>query len=344
MPVEAVTLAAHPVEQTSEYVGVVKSRRSTNVQPQVEGFVTRIMVRSGDEVRPGKALMEVDPSMQQAAVANLESVRVAREADLKYAQQEAARVEKLFQAGASSQSELEQAQTALQTAQAQLKALEAQLRQQRVALGYHRVTAPTAGVVGDIPVRIGDSVTKSTVLTTIDQNAGLELYINVPVGEAENLKVGLLVHLLDDQGQNRSTERISFVAPSVDGGTQSVLAKATMEQSTGYRTEQFVRARIVWSELPALTVPVVAVNRVNGQYFAYVAESGDGGQMVAHQRAVEMGPVIGNDYVVKSGLKPGEKLIVSGVQKIGDGAPVEVTAPTASPSPSAPGAPAGKGE
>ena len=73
---------------------------------------------------------------------------------------------------------------------------------------------------------------------------------------------------------------------------------------------------MVWTEAPGLTVPVVAVNRVNGQYFAFVAESGPGGQTVARQRAVELGAVVGNDYVVKSGLKAGEKLIVSGVQKI----------------------------
>ncbi len=184
VPVEAIVLAEHPVEQTTDYVGTVKSRRSTNVKPQVEGFVTRILVQSGDRVQPGAALMQIDPSMQQAAVSNLESVRAAREADLLYAQQDASRLRKLFDAGASSRSELEQAQTALSNADAQLKAIEAQIRQQKVSLAYYGVTAPTAGVVGDIPVRVGDSVTRSTVLTTIDQNAGLEVYISVPVQQA----------------------------------------------------------------------------------------------------------------------------------------------------------------
>src|SRR5262249_38079566 len=177
MPVEVVTLAEQPVQQTSEYVGTVKSRRSTTVQPQVEGFVTRILARSGDRVRPGTPLMEIDAGMQQAAVASLESQRAARQADVDYARQQATRMKTLLEAGASSQSELEQAQTALQTSEAQLKAIEAQIRQQKVALGYHTVTAPVAGVVGDIPVRVGDSVTRSTVLTTIDQNAGLEIYV-----------------------------------------------------------------------------------------------------------------------------------------------------------------------
>jgi RND family efflux transporter MFP subunit len=341
MPVEAVTLALRPVEQTTEFVGTVKSRRSTTVQPQVEGFVTRILVRSGDRVRPGTGLMLIDAGMQQAAVANLESQRAARQADLVHAQQQATRMKTLLEAGAASEAELEQAQMSLATSQAQLKAAEAQIREQRVALAYHRVSAPVAGVIGDIPVRVGDSVTRSTALTTIDQNAGLEVYINVPVQEAPRLKVGLPVDLVDDSGQVIGRETLTFVSPSVDAATQAVLAKASLGQSGVLRTDQFVRARIVWTEAPALTVPLVALNRINGQFFAYVAESGDGGALVARQRAVTPGAVVGNDYVVESGLKPGEKLIVSGVQKIRDGAPVAIGPPAAPASPAAPG---GKGQ
>jgi RND family efflux transporter MFP subunit len=337
MPVEVITLAQRPVEQTTEFVGTVKSRRSTTVQPQVEGFVTRILVRSGDRVSPGTALMQIDASQQRAAVASLESQRAARRADLEYAQQQATRMKTLVEAGAASQAELEQAQTGLSTAAAQVKAIEAQIQEQQVALGYHRVTATTAGVVGDIPVRVGDSVTRATVLTTIDQNAGLEVYLNVPVNEAPRLKVGLPVHLMDDKGQVVSTEALSFVSPSVDPATQSVLAKAGLEKAGAFRTEQFVRAQIVWTEEPALTVPLVALNRINGQFFAYVAEPGEGGATVARQRAVEPGPLVGNDYVVKSGLKAGEKLIVSGVQKVRDGAPVQVGAPAPPPAAAAPG-------
>ena len=119
--------------------------------------------------------MQIDAGMQQAAVATLESQRASRQADVQYARQQSTRMKTLLEAGAASQAEKEQAETAVQTSEAQLKAVEAQIREQRVALAYHGVTAPVAGVVGDVPVRVGDSVTKSTVLTTIDQNAGLEV-------------------------------------------------------------------------------------------------------------------------------------------------------------------------
>jgi RND family efflux transporter MFP subunit len=344
MPVEVVTLAERPVEQTTEFVGIVKSRRSTTVQPQVEGFVTRILVRSGARVAPGAALMEIDPRMQEAAVASLESLLAVRKADLQQARQQATRMKTLLEAGASSQAEMEQAETALATAEAQAKAIEAQLREQRVALAYHMVSAPTAGTVGDVPVRVGDRVTKSTLLTTIDESAGLELYINVPVQEAAKLRVGLPVRIVDDRGSVLATELLSYVSASVEGATQSVLAKATLETAAGLRTEQIVRARIVWSEAPALTVPIVALNRTGGQFFAFVAETGEAGASVARQRAVEPGSVVGNDYVVKSGLKPGDRLIVSGVQKIGDGAPVTILDAKATGSPTPEAAPGSKGD
>jgi RND family efflux transporter MFP subunit len=321
VPVETVILRPHPVEQASEFVGVVKSRRSTTIQPQVEGFVTRILVRSGDRVQPGTPLVQIDSSMQTAAVASLESQRVSRAAALRLAEQEAARTKTLLQAGAASQAEMDEAETALSTARAQLEASEAQVRQQRVALAYHQVSSPTTGVVGDIPVRVGDSVTRSTALTTIDQNAGLEVYVNVPVQEAEHLRVGLPLRLLDGDGRPIITTEVDFVSPAVDARNQSVLAKAKLERAEGLRTEQFVRVRMVWAEAPGLTVPLVAVNRVNGQYFAFVAAH-EGGRTVARQRVVELGAVVGNDYVVKSGLSAGEELVVSGVQKIADGVPL----------------------
>jgi RND family efflux transporter MFP subunit len=327
MAVEVMTLANTDVEDVSEYIGTVKSRRSITIQPQVEGFVTRILARSGDRVRAGAVLMEVDAGRQEAAVANLEAQRAARDADLEYWRQQSQRLRTLLDAGAVSQQELDQALATLRAGEAQLAALDQQIKEQRVELGYHRVVAPAPGVVGDIPVRVGDRVTSSTVLTTVDDNQGLEVYLQVPVHQAPSLSVGLPVRLVDDAGATIVSTKITFVAPSVDPQTQSVLAKAALETPGSLRTDQYVRARIVWRSTPGLTVPIVSVTRVNGRYFAFVAESADGAT-VARQRAIEVGAITGNDYVLLSGLSAGDRLIVSGVQKIGDGAPV---APTAAP-------------
>ncbi len=322
MPVELLTLAEHPVEQASEFVGTVRSRQSTTIQPQAEGFLTRILVKSGDRVSAGTPLFEIDSASQQALVANLESARVAREADVTLAKQRADRARALLAAGAGTQQDLEAAESAQKTAEAQLKAFQEQIKQQKNELNYYRVVAPAAGVVGDIPVHTGDRVTRATRLTDIDSNAGLEIYISVPVQQAPNLKLGLPVQVLGDAGASTTTEKITFIDPTVDDTTQTVLVKAGVVNTKGLRTDQFVRTRVVWSNNPAMTVPITAVLRISGQYFVYVATAERGG-LVARQRQVVLGSIIGNDYVLVSGLTAGDRLVVSGIQKIGDGAPIQ---------------------
>jgi RND family efflux transporter MFP subunit len=333
--VEAVTLATKPVERTGNFVGVVRSRRTTTLQPQVEGFVTAIHVKSGERVRPGAVLMQIDAEPQQALVAGLESQRAAREADLAFVRQQAERIKTLLAAGAASQQEHDQSISALRAGEAHLRTLDEQIRQAKVELAYYRVTAPTAGVIGDIPVRVGDRVTRSTVLSTVNDDAGYEVYVNVPVQHGPDLRLGLPVRLLDEGGRIISTNPIAFVAPSVDDATQTVLVKTAIgENMARFRPEQFVRAQIVWKAEPGLTVPIVALTRINGQFFAFLVESDAKGATLARQRAVQIGPVVGNDYVVASGLAAGDRLIVSGIQKIGDGMPVRV----AEASPPAPAA------
>jgi len=320
--VETIALEPTPIERTTEYIATLKSRRSTTLQPMVEGIVTGISVRSGDRVRAGDTILEIDANRQKASVASLESLRAARQSDLAFARREAERQKSLFEAGAASAQDAEQAQTEMETAEAQLKAVEEQIREQSVELSYYRVIAPTAGIVGDVPVRVGDRVTSSTPLTTLDTGGGLEVYLRVPVRNAVELRVNLPVRIVGEDGSVLAETALDFVSPQVDEATQTVLAKAPLPDAAGFRTEQQVRVRVVWSKDAGLTVPVVAVSRVGGRSFAYVAESVEGGT-VARQRTLRLGPIVGNDYVLLDGLAPGDRLIVAGIQKIRDGAPVD---------------------
>jgi RND family efflux transporter MFP subunit len=320
--VKVVTVESRPIEQTSEFIATIRSLRSTTIQPEVEGIISNILVKSGDRVQVGTPLVQIDQDRQQAAVRSTEANRAGVEADVQYWTQQLKRLDALVQAGAISRQEFDQAQNSLRTAQAQLAALDAQVRQGRVQLQYYRVVAPQAGVVGDIPVRKGDRATNSTVITTIDQIESLEAYIQVPLDRATQLRIGLPVQLLDDQGKVAATNPITFVAPRVDPATQTVLVKSLLRQvPKPVRVQQFVRARIVWHSVEGITVPVTAVTRINGQYFCFVAEPAGQG-LVARQKPLQVREIVGNDYVVTSGLKPGDKLIVSGIQKIGEGAPV----------------------
>lgn len=322
--VKLLKLTPAPIEDASEFIATLRSRRSTTVQPEVEGQITRIFVKSGDVVKVGAPLVQINPARQLASVLSSEASREGVEADVAYWRQQVKRLESLVEAGAISRAEFDQAQTSLRQAEARLSALNAQVKEGRVQLEFHRVDATQAGVVGDIPVREGDRVTTSTVITTIDENVLLEAYVQVPLSRSPEARVGLPVQLLDAEGKVLATNPITFVAPRVDDTTQTVLVKSILKQEPpSVRVQQFIRSRIIWRTVQGLTVPITAVVRISGQYFCFVAEPGQQGGLVARQKPIEVGEVVGNDYVVRNGLKEGEQLIVSGIQKVGDGAPVK---------------------
>lgn len=323
MPVQVRTTKPARVPESTEYVATLKSRDSAVVMPQVDGIITEISVHSGERVRAGAPLMQIDPSKQQATVGSLEDAHAAQLAQVKWAQQNYDRVSGLANAGVVSRQDLDQARASLDAAQAQLRSLEAQVREQQVQLHYYRVVAPRSGIVGDIPVRVGDRVQTATLLTTIDQPGSLEAYIYVPVEKAPLLKVNLPVEIIDSAGKTLAKNRITFISPSVDNTTQTVLAKATIPNNDdALRTAQFIRARLIWGNLDKPVVPVVAVSRIGGLYFVFVAESDPKGGYVVHQKPLQVGQIIGNDYVVLDGLKAGDKVVVSGTQFLIDGAPV----------------------
>jgi len=187
------------------------------------------------------------------------------------------------------------------------------------------VVSPTNGIIGDVPVRVGDRVTVSTLLTTIDDPGNLEVYLNLPVNRAQSVKVGQLIQVLDDAGNVVAETHVDFISPEVDTTTQSVLVKGTLKNSAGaLRTSQFARARIIWGVHQGPVLPVLAVSRINGQFFAFVVDASVKPPL-AHQKIVKLGELKNNQYAVTSGLVPGDHVVVEGGQNLVDGAPVTET-------------------
>jgi RND family efflux transporter MFP subunit len=323
MPVKVQTAKAQKVDDTTDYVATVKSRDSAVVMPQVEGIITQIFVHSGERVADGAPMMQIDPAKQQATLKSQESATAAQVAQVKWAQQNYDRVSGLANAGVVSRQDLDQARATLDAAQAQLQSLGAQVNEQQVQLHYYQVVAPRAGVVGDIPVRVGDRVVTTTMLTTVDRPGSLEAYIYVPIEKSSQLKMNLPVEIVDGSGNSLATSHITFISPQVDTATQTVLAKATIANANdSLRTAQFIRARVIWGSQEKPVVPVVAVSRIGGLYFAFVAEPDQKGGYVVHQKPLQIGQIVGNNYVVLNGVKPGDKVVVSGTQFLIDGIPV----------------------
>jgi RND family efflux transporter MFP subunit len=323
MPVKVLEAKAVPVNDSSDYVATLKSRDSAVIMPQVEGQITQIFVHSGDPVEAGTALMEIDPLKQQATVKTQESARAAQEANLILAKKQFERAQGLSAAGVVSKQDMDQAKSTLDAAQAQMDSLASQVREQEVQLHYYRVVAPRGGIVGDVPVRVGDRVTTTTQLTTVDRPGSLEIYVYVPIEHSAQLKMNIPVQVLDSEGKVLADSRVSFISPQVDNTTQTVLVKAVIaNRNDALRQSQFIRARVVWGTHSNPEVPILAVSRLAGQYFAFVAEPQQGGAYLARQKPLKIGQTVGNDFEVQEGINPGDKVIVSGTQFLVDGVPV----------------------
>jgi RND family efflux transporter MFP subunit len=307
----------------TQYLSVLKSRNSSVINPQVEGQITKIYVKSGDRVKTGDRLLEIDPNKQEATLKSQEAAEAAQAATVQLANVSFERTKKLFEAGVVSKQDFDTAQSTYDAAVAQLKSLQEQVKQQQVQLHYYEVSAPVDGIVGDIPVRVGDSVTLSTLLTTVDERGALEAYIYVPVDRAGSLRLGLPVRLIDENGKTLADTHITFISPQVDTGTQTVLAKAAVPNPEGkFRVAQQVRAQVTWSVHEGPVIPILSVTRINGQFFAFVVSKENTG-LTAKERSLQLGETIGNDFEVLKGIQAGDHIIVSETQFLQDGMPVK---------------------
>jgi RND family efflux transporter MFP subunit len=325
--VQAVRVEEQPIDEAREFIAQLNSRQSLKLSPQVAGYLKHIDVQAGAHVKEGQTLFEIDSARDQAQLNNYLAVREARRAALNLARAQYERDTKLAPHGVVSQQELDQAKSNLESTQADLDAAEAQVRAQQVQLGYFRIAAPSEGVVGDIPVKVGDYVSPQTVLTLFNQNRALEAYVNIPLSLAPRVNPQTLIQILDEDGHKVSESPVSFISPSADPATQAVLIKAMVDNSAKgeLKQSQYVRARVVLGRRSVVTVPSVAVFRQVGQYFVYVVKPQAGGDTV-EQRAVQLGDLVGNVYVVRDGLKSGEQVITAGTQKLREGARVKVGA------------------
>ena len=323
MPVQTQAVALAPVAESTDYVATIKSRRSVTLMPQVDGNLTQIVVKSGDRVKAGQPIMTIDTMRQKALVDAQRATENQKKALYDYAVIQVERQRKLFEAGVSSRDTLDQAEQSFQNTKADWQAAIATRNSLEEQLAYYSLKAPFDGIVGDVPVHVGDYVTTTTALTTVDENKDLEAYIYVPTERAGEVHMGLPVELLDDSGNVVERSSVDFLSPQIDSQTQGILLKAPVHSTSSYlRSAQLVKARVIWKTGSAPLIPVLSVSRQGGQSFVFLAVPQGGGHFAARQIAVTLGETVGNSYAVTAGLKPGDSLIVSGAQFLVDNMPV----------------------
>jgi membrane fusion protein, multidrug efflux system len=326
LPVEVQTLAPTSVEEATEYVANLVSRRSVTIYPVVSGYVLAILVKPGQEVKAGERLIRIDARQEAAALSQTRAALNQAETQLQLALTTRQRMAALQKEGIRSRQDYENAMAEEAAARANVQAARANVKARSVQLGFHDVTAPIAGIVGDIVVKIGDSVTPQTVLTQIDESGRLEVSVGVPVERADQAKVGQTpVELLDEAGKPVLRAPLFFVAPRPDPRSQLVELRAAFENAGGLRSGQRVRARVVWRVFEALTVPTFAITRQSGQAFLFVVRRGEKGGEVVQRRPVSLGMLSGNRWTVSSGVQAGERVAVTGLQALRDGQPVKAT-------------------
>jgi RND family efflux transporter MFP subunit len=274
-------------------------------------------------VGAGQLLMTIDPLKQEALVDQQRSTEAQKKAIFEYNRLEVERQRGLYESSVTSKQNYDFAVQQFDNSKADWDSAKAARVTQERQLAYYNLVAPFDGIIGDIPVHIGDYVAPQTLLTTVDENTQLEAYIYIPTERAADIRMGLPVEIVTSRGVLLEKTKINFISQQVDSVLQGILVKARLRTSLDrFRNEQLVKARVVWNTTPAPTVPVLAVTRIGGQPFVYVLAPSQNGN-VAKQRTVILGDTIGNDYAVAAGLSPGDQVIISGTQFLVDGAPVQ---------------------
>lgn len=264
----------------------------------------------------------------EAQIATQEEVINAAVASVASAEKDLERRIKTLEAQIASQEKLIQAQEArVKSVRGQVNRSRAEAVTEQVELQYYDVSAPIDGIVGDVSVKVGDFVDSQAQITSIRNNRTLEVNIDVPVDRLAEIKIGTPVEILSQQtGEVMGTSRVSFISPDAGSGTQTILVKAIYNNSDNrLRSDQLVRARIIWQRQPGLTVPTSAVQRIGAQPFVFLAveQIVDGQQLlIASQKPVKLGSIQGQSYEVVSGLSASDRIVVSGVVKLRDGAPI----------------------
>lgn len=231
----------------------------------------------------------------------------------------------------ASDKQVEQAIANIDSQNATIKQAEAELASISQNLEFNTINAPIDGVVGSFDQKkVGDYVNIGDELTTITDNQSLELNINIPVEYRDRLKPGLAVETINKDGSTGIAGEIAYIAPLVQQNTQSILTKVVFPSQNSLRDREYVRVRVIWDEKPGVLVPTTAVSTLGGQNFVYIAKESDSAEnnssssLIAQQQPIKLGSIQAQDYQVVSGLKKGDKIAVSNILSLRDGAPIKL--------------------
>lgn len=342
------TVIQKDVPIQKEWVGSLDGDVNATIRPQVTGYLIKQNYHEGEMVKQGQVLFEIDPRTFKTTVEQAKAVRSQQQANLATAAANLARVKPLAAKNALSPKDLDDATGRDLSARAALDQANAALETAKLSLEFTRITAPIDGIAGIAKAQIGDLLSPSaaTELTTVSTIDPIKAYVFISEQEylrafknrGERATPVALDLILADGNVYPHPGRFTVLDRQVNASTGTFKLGAAFPNKDGYlRPGLFARIRATLDvQKGALLVPQRAVTEIQGKYL--VAVVGEGNKV--DLRPVKPGERIGSDWIISEGLKPGETIIVEGMQKVRAGS-IVTPQPFIAPAPAA--APAIKG-
>lgn len=342
--VSVYTVEPQKIPIKAEFAGRTTAFAAAEIRPQVGGIVLKRLFTEGGEVSAGQVLYRIDPSAARATVASAQASLASAQASLALAREKAARNRELVAIEAVSRESADEAEAAFKQAQAQVSSTEAALASARISLGYADVTSPISGRIGRSSVSLGALVTagQTTALATVQQLD--PIYVDATQSAAEHLRIRrdfAQGRLRMENGQRPVARLVLEDGSAYPHTGQLLLAESIVEPTAGSVTLRaqfpnpgkillpgmYVRMTLEGAVADeALVVPQVAVSRdARGNALVFVV----GADGKVEQRVLQASEAVGDQWIVDSGLKAGERVVVEGVQKVRAGMTVSVAPLTA---------------
>lgn len=332
-PVGVMVMAPAPLRDATELNGRVAALRTAEIRPQVSGIIQRRLFEQGSEVRAGQALFQINPATFKANADSAAAALQRAEAALARAGTQAERLKPLVQTEAISQQAYDDARAQRDQAAAEVAQARAELARRKLDLTFATIDAPISGRIDQAQITEGALVSPSdaTPLARIQQIDQVYVDVRQPAASLDRLQRAVdtarrdgkevQVDILRSNGEPfQLTGRLLFSGISVDEGTGEVLVRVLVDnRARRLLPGMFVKARIVLADLPqALSIPQQAVARSGAQTRAWVLD----GQNKAHAVPIELGELVERRYVIRTGLRSGDKVVVEGLDRMQEGVEV----------------------
>ena len=331
-----ITISSVPAKIYQYYTASLQGSRDIEIRPQVDGYINKIYVDEGAQVKKGQLLFKIDPQPYFEQLNNANAVYMAAKASLEDAELNVNKLGPLVQNNVISDVQLKSAQAALNVARANVAQTSAAVQSARINLGYTSITAPASGYIGRIPYKMGSLVGKSTLdpLTVLSETKDVRAYFSMSELNFQQFKDQFPGNTIEEKIKQMPPVELVLATDSVyaqkgkvelaegqfDKTTGTINFRATFPNAQGLlRSGNTGKIRIVKNLGNSIVIPQDATFELQDKIFVYAV--GDSNKVVS--RPITVAGTSGNYYLVQGGVNPGEKIVYTGLDRLREGAVIQ---------------------